>query len=243
MLSVDCTPRQNLSIQTGGPSVTRRFRSLRKSNILIESFSHCVFLSTRDLTLVMGKNDHCMLVGLDHRCVHCTLQSCVGKKKKWKRRISFKNWRPLLDCDDAPTQYQNHIRQQLQTTSRVTADTLEKILIQAAQRYGQSNQQTICFHPSMRLKEFRALRRRTTDPRSRKIWSLQIRNLHCREVRAWKTGQLQMFLGTASRWKNLRKFLPRPSGKHIEIQPHEDVFACMRVCLLVRFNMWESQTF
>ena len=77
----------------------------------------------------------------------------------------------------------------------------------------------------MRLKQLRALRRRTTDPRFRKIWSLQIRNLHRREVRAWKTGQLQMFLGSASRWKNLRKFLPWPSGKHIEIQPHDNVFA------------------
>ena len=36
--------------------------------------------------------------------------------------IYSKNWRPQLDCDDA---YQNHIRQQLQITSRVTADTLE----------------------------------------------------------------------------------------------------------------------
>ena len=56
-----------------------------------------------------------------------------GKKEKWKRRISFRNWRPQLDSDDAPTQYQNHIRQQLQTSSRASADTLEQILIQAAQ--------------------------------------------------------------------------------------------------------------
>ena len=165
----------------------------------------------------MGKYDHCIPVGLDHRCVHCALQSCVGKKKKWKRRISCKNWRPQLDCDDAPTQYQNHIRQQWQTTSRVTADTLEQILIQGAQKYRRGNHQTICFHPSMRLKQLTALRRRTTDPRLRKIWSLQIRNLHRREVRAWKTRQLQMFLGAASRWNDLRKFFPRPSGKHIEI--------------------------
>ena len=38
MLNVDFRPRQKLSMQTGGSSVTRRFRSLRKSNILIESF-------------------------------------------------------------------------------------------------------------------------------------------------------------------------------------------------------------
>ena len=83
--------------------------------------------STGDLALVMGKYDHSMPVGLDHRCVHCILQSCVGKREKWKRRISFKNWRPQLNCDDTPTQYQNHIRQHLQATTRASADTLEQI--------------------------------------------------------------------------------------------------------------------
>ena len=81
-------------------------------------------ISTGDLTLVMGKYDHSMPVGLDHRCVHCVLQSRVGKKGKWKRRISCKNWQPQLGCDDAPTQQQNHIRQQLHITSRVTAVNL-----------------------------------------------------------------------------------------------------------------------
>ena len=37
MLSVGCRPRQTLTMQTGGSSVTRRFRSLTKSNILIPS--------------------------------------------------------------------------------------------------------------------------------------------------------------------------------------------------------------
>ena len=184
-------------------------------------------LSTGDLALVKGKYDHGMPVGLDHRCVHCILQLCMGKRKKLKKRISFKNWRPQLDCDDAPTPYQNHIRQQLQSTSRVTADTLEHILIQAAQKHGRNIPQTICFHPSIQLKHLRALWKRTTDPRLRKMWSLQIRNLHRREVRAWKTSQLQTFLGTTLRWKDLRKFLPQPSGQRIVVQPHEDLFASM----------------
>ena len=96
-------------------------------------------ISTGDLTLVMGKSDHSMPVGLDHRCVHCVLQSRVGKKGKWKRRISCKNWQPQLGCDDAPTQQQNHIRQQLQTTSRVTAVNLR------CSKNGWSKHQTICF--------------------------------------------------------------------------------------------------
>ena len=65
----------------------------------------------------------------------------LGKGKKLKKlRISFQNWRPQLDHDHAPTPYQNHIRQQLQSSSRVTADLLEQILIQAAQKHGRNNQ-------------------------------------------------------------------------------------------------------
>ena len=56
------------------------------------------------------------------------------------------------------------------------------------------------------------------------MWNWQIRTLHRREVRAWKTGQLQTFLGTTSKWKDLRKFLPRPSGQRIVAQPHEVFF-------------------
>ena len=63
-----------------------------------------------------------------------------------------------------------------------------------------------------------------TDPRLRKMWSWQIRTLHRREVRAWNTSQLQTFLGTTSKWKDLRKFLPRPSGQRIVAQPHEVFF-------------------
>ena len=36
-----------------------------------------------------------------------------------------------------------------------------------------------------------------------------------------------MFLGTTSRWKDFRIFLPRPTGQHVVVQPHEDIFASM----------------
>ena len=80
--------------------------------------------SRRDLALAMGKYDHSVPVSLDHRRVHGLLQFCVRKRQKCKKCISCKNWRPQLDCADAPTQQQNHIRQHLQTTSRANADTL-----------------------------------------------------------------------------------------------------------------------
>ena len=151
-------------------------------------------LSTGNLALITCKYDHSMPVGLNHRCVHFIFQLSVGKRKKLKRRISFKNWRPQLGHNHAPTPYQNQIRQQLQSSSRVTADLLEQILFLAAQKHGRNNHQTICFHPSMQLKHLRASRKQTKDPRLRKMWSLQIRNLHRREVRAWKRVNFKHFL-------------------------------------------------
>lgn len=54
---------------------------------------------------------------------HCILRA--GKNTKMKRRISFENWRPQLEGDDAPRQYPSHIRQQLQSRNRAAAK-LEK---------------------------------------------------------------------------------------------------------------------
>jgi len=54
--------------------------------------------STRDLhvLLVMDKYEHSMPVGLDHRCVHCPLQSCVGKGKNGRDAFHLRtgghNW-------------------------------------------------------------------------------------------------------------------------------------------------------
>ena len=45
--------------------------------------------------------------------------------------------------------------------------------------------------------------------------------------------------------KDLRKLLPRPTGKHVVVQPDDDVFGmhAWRVCLLVPFSIWRSRTF
>ena len=63
------------------------------------------------------------------------------------------------------------------------------------------------------------------------MWSLQIRNFHRRDVRAWKTGQFQTFLGTArdgktggnfcldpmenTLWHNLAKMFLHAGGRFV----------------------------
>ena len=132
---------------------------------------------TGDLALVIGKHDHSMPVGVGHCCVHCILQSSVGKRKNWRDAFHLKLaattglwWCTNSISEPYPATIANH--------KSFNADTLEQGLIQAAQRYGRSNHQMICFHPSMRLKHLRALRKRTTNPRLQKMLRLQIRNLH-----------------------------------------------------------------
>ena len=173
------------------------------------------------------------------RCVHCILQSCVGKGENGRNALHLRTrdhrWMVMM--------HQHNIRT-ISTIANYKSgyiDTLEQMLLfQAAQKHGRSNHQTICFRPSMRLKHLKALRKRTTNPRSRNMWSLQIWNFHRREVRARKTGQFKMFFNTASRRKDLRNFLQKFIGKHIVVQPHEMfLHACWRSCFVPQ-TVWLS---
>ena len=53
-----------------------------------------------------------------------------------------------------------------------------------------------------------------------KILSLQIRQIHRQELKQWKSNQVNAFLGNPSRWKDLRDYLPRPSGRRSVMYPH-----------------------
>ena len=67
----------------------------------------------------------------------------------------------------------------------------------------------------------------------RKTLTLQIRKIHRQELRQWKSNQLNAFLSNPNRWKNLRDYLPRPSGRHSVTYPHLDDFASMLEALFV----------
>ena len=70
------------------------------------------------------------------------------------------------------------------------------------------------------------------------------------ELKQWKSNQLDTFLGNPSRWKDLREYLPRSSGRRRVIYPHVDDFAsmlevksslCWRYCSWARVNHCKDQ--
>ena len=76
-------------------------------------------------------------------------------------------------------------------------------------------------------------RRQVVEQHLRKDLSLQIRQIHRQELKQWKSNQLNAFLGNPSRWKDVRDYLPRPSGRRSVMYPHLDDFASMLEALFV----------
>jgi len=66
----------------------------------------------------------------------------------------------------------------------------------------------------------------------RKNLNLQIRQVHRQELRQW-IKPVKHLLGNPSRWKDLRDYLPRPSGRRSVIYPHVDDFASMLEALFM----------
>ena len=86
---------------------------------------------------------------------------------------------------------------------------------------------------SCKLQQLRVARRQTVEQHLRKDLSLQIRQIHRQELKQWKSNQLNAFLGNPSRWKDLRDYLLRPSGRRSVMYPHLDDFASMLEALFV----------
>ena len=181
-------------------------------------------LSTLQFQLVKVKYDFATLIGLDHRCVHCTMK-IPFRQKRVRKQSGFKCWRPILDDHGHPTSYQQHIREMIGSSTSLTASELENILLRAGVKHGTSRRQGIVFSASERLQILRVARRQTVEQHLRKDLSLQIRKIHRQELRQWKSNQLNRFLCNLSRWKDLRDYLPRPSGRRSVIYPHVDDFA------------------
>ena len=155
------------------------------------------------------------------------------RKKLFRKQFGFKCWRPILDEHGHPTSYQQHIREMIACSSTSTANDLENILVTAGMKHGTSRRQRIAFTPSEHLQHLRVLRRQAVEQHLRKTLSLQIRQIHRQELRQWKSNQLNAFLSNPNRWKNLRDYLPRPSGRHSVTYPHLDDFASMLEALFV----------
>ena len=143
-------------------------------------------LSSVQLQLVQVKYDFAMPIGLDHRCVHCTMK-IPFRKKRFRKQFGFKCWRPILDEHGHPTSYQQHICEMIASASTSTASNLENILLRAGVKHGTSRRQRIAFSPSEDLQQLRVARRQTVEQHLRKDLGLQIRQIHRQELKQWKS--------------------------------------------------------
>ena len=119
-------------------------------------------LRSVQLQLANVKYDFVMPIGLDHRCVHCTMK-IPFRKKLFRKQFGFQCWRPILDEHGHPTSYQQHIRETIVSSSTSTANELENILVTAGMKHGTSRRQRIAFTPSEHFQHFRVLRRQAVE--------------------------------------------------------------------------------
>ena len=83
------------------------------------------------------------------------------------------------------------------------------------------------FTPTNALQSLRSRRRQEEDQSERRRLSLQIRQMHRKETRAWKTARLQRYMSTTSCWRGLKKLSESIHGKVVSQQPPPDEFAEM----------------
>ena len=177
--------------------------------------------------------DFSIPIGLDHRCVHCQLKLLLPKPKKRNKILSLKNWRPNLDENNVASDFQSKILSLLAANCTANMEVLENMLVQAGIHHGTVLKFRMHFRPSTELKTLRHSRRHSQTQVARKTLSLQIRKLHRRELRLWRSRHLATLLKYVSCWKTLRENLPRPSGRRSAQQPPVDEFASMLEALFV----------
>ena len=190
-------------------------------------------VSSSRMTLIWSWCDHCISVGLDHRCVHCIVAFMSRKPRQRSMTKRMRNWMPRLDSSDQPSEFQNFVRASLTSTQNHGNIALENILVDAAVATGHSQIRTLQFRASPFLRQLRSRRRHAPNQQCRKELRLQIRSLHRKEVRSWKIQNLAEHLEDVSKWKCLKTWLPNPVGRAIAQHPLEDEFADMLENLFV----------
>ena len=67
------------------------------------------------------RNDYCIPVGIDHRCVHCVLRIPVCRRSLRKpRRTNFKGWSPHLDEHHVASIHREELNRWTNTTLEPT---------------------------------------------------------------------------------------------------------------------------
>ena len=103
--------------------------------------------------------DFSILIGLDHRCVHCRLTLLLTQPRKREKTLSFRNWRPNLDENNIALDFQSKIRALLRANSATNAPALQNILIQAGIHHGTLKSRNLQFNLSAQLQKLRYCQR------------------------------------------------------------------------------------
>ena len=145
--------------------------------------------------------DRSFPIGLDHRCVHCLI--CIGgvRPAQIKRCAKLKHWQPYFDENGTPSGFHSTVATALTNLSLVSAEALEQCLVVAGRNHGRRGFQQLRFVSSRLLADFRFRRRQTNDPQEQKHLSFQIRKLHRKQLRDWKSNQVKCLLKQSSKWK------------------------------------------
>ena len=99
-------------------------------------------VSSSRMTLIRSWCDHCISVGLDHRCVHCIVAFMSRKPRQRSMTKRMRNWMPRLDNSDQPSEFQNFVRASLTSTQNHGHIALKNILVDAAVATGHSQVRT-----------------------------------------------------------------------------------------------------
>ena len=177
--------------------------------------------------------DNALPIGLDHRCVHCSLVWEMATNQKRPTKAGLKHWKPHLDDTGHPTLFQVELRKLLgnldgEETNLIEQGitSLEEALYQAGRIGGKCNQIKCKFRSSDMLTHLRQQRRLAVSRDVRKNFSFEIAKHQRREVRAWKSSKLHTLLQHAGNWKRMRQ-LQNVANQRTTEEPRPDYFADM----------------
>ena len=142
-------------------------------------------------------------------------------------------WRPHLDENQQPAQFHAAIRHGGGDHNSISFENVDGILLHAAKPGGFASKSRSKFQPSTLLSPMRRARDITVDGDERKRPSFQIRKLHKREVKTWKTSPLQTKLGPVSCWRYMRNLDSKISGGSLSNSRQWMIsLICWRKCFL-----------
>jgi hypothetical protein len=78
---------------------------------------------------VSSWNDFAIGIGLDHRCVHCIFEIPGAKPKQRKRKRTLKRWRPFLDEEQQPSDFQICLLDFVRNKPEITFADLEHLCL------------------------------------------------------------------------------------------------------------------